>query len=112
MKALWIVLCVVGYMIASTAAGIQFKLAAEQAGRRALWHFVIGNIIGAFGPLAMTFALRGANANVIYALCFGGAFGLLQIVSSRMFQQPLSPYQWSGIACVGLGILLLHIRPA
>lgn len=100
------------FSIASTSAAIQFKLASASAGRKALWYFILGNVIGVLGPITLTLALRRGNPNLVYALCYGCAFALLQIVSWRVFQQPLSPLQWTGVALVGVGILLLQIRPA
>lgn len=100
------------FSIASTSAAIQFKLSSASVGRKALWYFIIGNVIGALGPVALTLALRRGNPNLVYALCYGCAFSLLQVVSWRMFQQPLSPVQWAGVALVGIGILLLQVRPA
>ncbi|MFN7140597.1 MAG: hypothetical protein ACK4UN_14760 [Limisphaerales bacterium] len=99
-----------GFMIANTWSSIQFKFAAVNSGKTALWHFILGNLIGVFGPVALTFALKHGNPNLVYALCYGGAFALIQFVSWRLFQQPLSPIQWAGIACVGLGVLLMHLR--
>jgi multidrug transporter EmrE-like cation transporter len=112
MNGTWVFLCIVGFTIASAWSGVQFKLAAENAGRTALWHFILGNLIGALGPIALTLALKRANPNIVYALCFGGAFTVLQLISWRLFHQPLSTYQWLGIACVAIGIFLLQIRPA
>lgn len=109
MGYLWI--WVLGFVIANTWASILFKLAAENSGRKAIWYYVIGNIIGALGPLALTLGLKGGNPNVVYALCYGGAFTVLQIVSWRMFNQPLSSFQWAGIASVTVGIWLLQIGP-
>src|SRR5688572_28362977 len=102
-------LLVVLFSIASTSAAIQFKLSSASAGGKALWYFVLGNVIGVFGPVALTLALRRGNPNLVYALCYGCAIALLQIVSWRIFQQPLSPLQWSGVVLVGIGILLLQI---
>jgi multidrug transporter EmrE-like cation transporter len=105
-----VVICVVGFMIASAWSSVQFKFAAEYSGRTAVWYFILGNVIGAVGPVALTFALKRANPNIVYALCFGGAFTLLQVVSWRLFRQPLSVFQWIGIGCVAVGIFLLQIR--
>jgi multidrug transporter EmrE-like cation transporter len=55
-------------------------------------------------------ALRGTNPNLIYALCLGGSFCALQLVSLLLFKQPLSPVQWTGVALVALGIVLLTIK--
>jgi multidrug transporter EmrE-like cation transporter len=105
-----VVMCVVGFMITSAWSSVQFKLAAEHSGRTAVWYFILGNVIAALGPVALTLALKRANPNVVYALCFGGAFTLLQVLSWRLFHQSLSAFQWIGIACVAVGIFLLQIR--
>src|SRR5918992_785188 len=104
MRVFVFVLYVVGFIIASASSSITFKLAADSSGKRAIWYYVIGNVIGALGPLALTFALKRAGPNLVYALCYGGAFAILQIVSWRLFREPLSIYQWAGVACVGIGI--------
>ena len=39
----------------------------------------------------------------------GTAFAVLQLVTSRLFHQPLSPWQIGGIVCVGVGICLLQL---
>ena len=74
-------------------------------------YFIAGNIIGVLGPIALTFALKILNPNVTYALCYGTAFAVLQIVAWRLFQQPLSNWQVAGIVCVGVGVCLLQIGP-
>lgn len=102
-------LLILGFIAASTIASIQFKLAAEAAGKKALWYFALGNIIGVFGPVALTFALKRANPNFVYALCYGGAFAVLQLVSWRMFHQPLSKAQWIGVGLVAIGIFFLQV---
>lgn len=98
------------FVLASAFSGILFRFAAENAGRTALWYFIVGNFIGVLCPIALTFALKQNHPNIIYALCFGGSFALLQIVSWRMFKQPLSIWQWFGVASVAFGLLLLQIR--
>ncbi|MDA3876091.1 MAG: hypothetical protein PF483_03270 [Halothiobacillus sp.] len=60
--------------------------------------------------VSLTMALRGTNPNLIYALCLGGSFCALQLVSLLLFKQPLSPVQWTGVALVALGIVLLTIK--
>ena len=97
-------------MAASAWSSIQFKFAADASGRKAIWYFVLGNLIAALGPVAMTLALKRANPSVVYALCYGCAFALLQLVSWRLFHQNLSSWQWAGIALVGVGIFLLQVR--
>ena len=66
--------------------------------------------MGFLCPVALVFALKGTNANIVYAVCWGGAFCLLQLAAWWIFRQPLSPWQWTGIAFVAIGILLLQVR--
>ena len=108
MKVALLFVFVVAFVVANTWSAMLFKFAAEAAGKRAMWYYVVGNIIGALGPLALTFALKRGNPNIIYAVCYGTAFAAIQMASSRLFHQPLSTFQWAGIASVGLGICLLQ----
>jgi multidrug transporter EmrE-like cation transporter len=110
MRVALLVVCVLAFAVANAGSGILFKLAADETGRKALWRFIWGNLVGALGPVAMTLALKRANPNVVYALCYGGAFTLLQLLTWKMFHQPLSTPQWAGIACIAGGIVLLQIR--
>jgi multidrug transporter EmrE-like cation transporter len=110
MKQGVLVLYVVAFAISNAWSGIQFKFAAQSTGRTALLHFIIGNLIAACGPVALTFALKRGHPNVVYALCFGTAFVVLQLAAWRVFQQPLSLTQWAGVGCVGAGIFLLQVR--
>jgi multidrug transporter EmrE-like cation transporter len=103
-------LCGAMFIMASATSGIILKIAAENAGRTALWYFILGNVIGVLCPVALTFGLKYGHPNVAYAVCFGGAFALLQIFSFWLFKQPLSSWQWAGLISVALGIFLLQIR--
>lgn len=100
---------VAGFVLANTSSSILFKLAAEASGRKALWPFILGNLVGALGPVTLTFGLKLGDPSLVYALCFGGAFTILQIVSLLVFNQTLSHYQWAGIGLVTLGIWLLQV---
>ena len=99
---------VVAFVVSNAWSAMLFKFAAEYSGKKALWYYVVGNLIAALGPLALTLALRRANANIIYAVCYGTGFAAIQIAASRLFHQPLSMLQWGGIAAVGIGICLLQ----
>jgi multidrug transporter EmrE-like cation transporter len=103
--AFYVLLFVAGTVLSS----IEFKFAAEHTGRKALWHFIGGNIVGVLGPIALTLALRMLNPNITYALCYGTAFAVLQLVAWRLFHQPLSQWQVGGIVLVGVGVCLLQI---
>jgi multidrug transporter EmrE-like cation transporter len=108
MKTALLIVFVVVFMVSNAWSAMLFKFAADASGKKALWYYVIGNLIAALGPLALTFALKRANPNLIYAVCYGTGFAAIQITASRLFHQPLSTFQWAGIASVGLGICLLQ----
>jgi multidrug transporter EmrE-like cation transporter len=105
--AFYVLLFIAGTVLSS----VEFKFAAEQSGKKALWHFIGGNIVGVLGPIALTLALRILNPNITYALCYGTAFAVLQIVAWRLFHQSLSHWQIAGIISVGIGVCLLQIGP-
>jgi multidrug transporter EmrE-like cation transporter len=97
------------FISGTVLSSIAFKYAADASGKKSLWYFIAGNIIGVLGPIALTLALKVTNPNITYALCYGTAFAALQIVAWRLFQQPLSQWQVIGIVCVGIGVCLMHV---
>ena len=109
MKSLFVAFYVFVFVAGTVGSSIEFKFAAEPTGRKALWHFIFGNLIGVLGPVGLTLALRLVNTNITYALCYGIAFAALQLVAWRLFNQPLSNWQIAGIAFVGVGVCLLQV---
>jgi multidrug transporter EmrE-like cation transporter len=109
MKWVFVAFYVLIFVSGTVLSSIEFKYAAELTGRKALWHWVSGNLIGVLGPIGITLALRVLNPNITYALCYGIAFAALQLVAWRLFNQPLSNWQIAGIAFVGIGVCLLQI---
>jgi multidrug transporter EmrE-like cation transporter len=110
MSPLWVAFSVVGFVIAQTAAALFFKAGAGTelySMRWWLW-FAAGNAAGFGCPVALSFALRGTNANLIYALSYGGGFCLIQLATWWIFREPLSVWQWSGISLIFAGIVLLR----
>ncbi|HEY8240769.1 MAG TPA: hypothetical protein VIH35_04945, partial [Kiritimatiellia bacterium] len=73
-------------------------------------YFILGNVVGFVCPVSLVLALRQANANLVYAICWGAAFCVLQFATWWLFKEPLSTWQWAGVALVGVGILLLQVR--
>jgi len=108
MKVALLIVFVVAFVVVNAWSAMLFKFAADYSGKKALWYYVLGNLIAALGPLALTLALKRSNPNIIYAVCYGASFAAIQIAASRLFHQPLSTFQWAGIASVGLGICLLQ----
>lgn len=109
-KGALLTLCIGLFVVASTWSCILYKQAADVAGKRGLWLYIVGNLVAALGPVGLTLALRRTNPNVIYAVAYGASFACLQLVSWRLFKQPLSGWQWAGVMSVGLGICLLQVR--
>jgi multidrug transporter EmrE-like cation transporter len=107
MRIITIGLLVTGFIASSVASSLIFRVAAQHTGKTALLYFILGNTAGIAVPVCLTFALRGTNPNVIYALTIGGAFCALQLASWIVFREVLSPVQWTGVALVALGLFLL-----
>ena len=112
MNPFWIGVSILGFIIAQAGAAVFFKLNATEVLYSLRWwlYFAAGNAAGFGCPLAMAFALRGTNANLIYAVCYGGGFCLVQLAVWMIFREPLSAIQWSGIGLVFLGVILLQVR--
>lgn len=72
-------LFIVGFVISSTAASLIFKVAADAAGWTAFRLSVVGNFVGVWAPVCLMCALKGTNANVVYAVCYGVGFCALHI---------------------------------
>ena len=106
--SLWIL----AYFVAFLGVNISIKIAVEKTSRFEFWcWFIGGNVVGFFCTVAMTYALKSQNPNLIYALCIGGGFLLLQAASYVIFRQPIGPLHWVGVLLIGIGIICLQIRP-
>lgn len=104
-------LLIAGYIVCFLGVNLAMKAAAQHDGTPAYWWwFVGGNIVGFFCTVFMAMALRGQNPNLIYALCIGGGFCLLQIASLLVFKDALTFWQWLGIGLVGIGIICLQVK--
>lgn len=103
------VLC---FMVSQAGAAICFKYASAATGSAAWWFFAAGNVVGFCCTWSLTLALKDQNPNVIFAVCYGGAFLLLQFWSWWLFRVPMATWQWAGVGLIGLGIFLLQVKPA
>jgi len=110
MNPLWIVLSTLGFILSQTGAALLFKGMVSQEGLRWWLFFGAGNVVGFGCPVALAIALRGTNANLIYAICYGGGFCLVQLATWLIFRDPLSAWQWTGIGLVFCGLILLQLR--
>lgn len=98
------------YSAAMAGTNLLLKAAALHTGWRWWALFAAANAVGFTCVVVMPFALRLAPSNLVYALCIGGGFCLLQLAAWLLFREALSPWQWTGVACVALGIVLLQWR--
>lgn len=102
---------VLGYVGAFLGVNLAMKYASLRSGSPAFWWwFVGGNVVGFFCTVFLTQALKGQNPNLVYTLCIGGGFCLLQVMAVILFKEPLTFWQWLGIGLVGSGILCLQIK--
>jgi len=111
----WLVLA---YAVTMAASNLCFKMVHSGAGwswshpSPAWAWFFAGNAAGFFCPILITLALKQPHAQIIYALCLGIGFCLVQAGSFFFFKEPLSWIQWSGIALIGIGVFLLQFKTA
>ena len=110
MKPIYTIAAVGAFILASVGSSLLFRMAAQHAGRTMIVYFILGNCVGLAVSISLTLALRGTNPNLIYAMCLGGAFCLVQLASTLLFKQPLSPVQWVGVALVVSGLVLLPLN--
>ncbi len=110
MKPIYTIAAVVVFIVANVGSSLLFRVAAQLTGRAAMLYFILGNCVGLCVSISITFALRGTNPNMIYAVCLGGAFCVLQLASAFLFQQSLSTVQWVGVGLVAGGLLLLPFK--
>lgn len=104
------VLFIIGFAVSQTGAYVCLRFASQETGLRMASIFLLGNIIGFGSPVCLTMALKNANPNIIYAMCIGGSFFILQFVSSAVFQRPLNFLQWMGILLIGIGLLFVQMQ--
>jgi multidrug transporter EmrE-like cation transporter len=101
---------VIAYALGMAGTNLLLKLAAEASGTRWWLWFVLANTVGFTCVVVMPFALKLAPSNIVYALCIGLGFTLLQIIAWVIFREPLSAAQWAGVACVAAGLVLLQMK--
>jgi multidrug transporter EmrE-like cation transporter len=110
MKPIYTIAAVVVFILANVGSSLLFRMAAQHTGRTTILYFILGNCVGLAVSSSLTLALRGTNPNLIYAVCLGGGFCALQLASTLLFKQPLSPVQWVGVAFVAIGFVLLPLK--
>ncbi|PTY03592.1 hypothetical protein DB346_06905 [Verrucomicrobia bacterium LW23] len=106
-------LFIVGYIVAFAGSNLLFKytdIARDTSGDfRALLIFAAANVVGFLAATCMPFALRGQNPSVVYALCHGGGFLALQLVSFALFRPALSVTFIAGVLLITAGLVLVSV---
>lgn len=103
----WLVL---GVIVCQASGALCLRMAGNTAGRTAVLYFLAGNTLGFCGTVFITFALRQTNPNLIYALCQGIGFCVLQLAAFFLFRQPLTTVQWLGVMLIASGVVCLQVR--
>lgn len=101
---------VTAYALGMAGSNLLLKMASAASG--AMWWiwFAAANAVGFSCVVIMPFALKLAPAPLVYALSIGLGFTALQIAAWVVFREALGPAQWAGVACVGLGLVLLQCK--
>lgn len=100
---------IVGGLVGMWIKGDSFSFAG--AGGGITWGFISGSL-GAFGALALTFAMfTGGMAmpQIVMPIVFGGAVTVAAIASVLTVKgsQATSPWLWVGILAIGVGIVVV-----
>ncbi|HLV03902.1 SMR family transporter [uncultured Georgenia sp.] len=83
-------------------------LRASVGGRRA-WLAVVGvAYAAAFVLLALTLR-HGVGIGVAYGIWTAGGVALTALGSRVLFDEPLTPLMWTGIALIAAGVLLVEL---
>lgn len=101
-------LLVAAYALGMAGTNLLLKMASQEAGWKWWAWFAAANAVGFSCVVVMPFALKLASAPLVYAWCIGLGFTALQVGAWVVFREPLAPAQWAGVACVGLGLVLLQ----
>lgn len=107
MKLAWLI---GAYALGMAGANLLLKLAALQTGWKAWVFFGAANVTGFTCVVVMPFALKLAPAHVVYAWALGLGFCLLQVMTAVCFKEGINGWQWAGMGCVALGLVLMQIR--
>ena len=102
------------YMLAfvmfQVCGSLLLRVSSQRTGAAAVGWFVFGNGVGFCGATCLTLALRTEHPNLTFALCQGVAFCVLQLASYWVFQIPLRPAQWVGIAFIAAGVVCVQLN--
>lgn len=87
-------------------AQLIFKWGSSTDGRW-LAGFLGGNLFGFSSIWLLMLVYRSMNPNVALGICTGGSFLLSQLALAAVFRSGVAPLQWTGVAAIAAGVLLL-----
>jgi len=100
---------VAAFIMFSVTGSLLLRVAGQHHGWQAVLIFMLGNLSGFVAATTLTLTLRGRHPNLIYAVCLGGGFCLLQLMSRVFFKMPLTSWQWFGITMIAAGMIFLQV---
>ena len=101
-------------ILGMTGAAVCFKFAADRWDEfpvKSVTMFLVGTLVSLLHPIGSTIALRGHNANVVFATIGGPGLVATQLALACVFRYPLAWWQWAAVAIIVLGVVLLQDRP-
>jgi multidrug transporter EmrE-like cation transporter len=73
------------------------------------WGLVAGNVVAIASTWLLMMVYKSMNPNVALGICGGGAFLLTQVAMAAIFKSDLSITQWTGVAAIFVGMILLAV---
>jgi len=103
---------ILGNLIFTVLANVDFKLSAASNDWRGFWFWqIIGNMAGFAGVLTLTWLLRFIPIHIAYPVTMGLAVVGMQVIVARLvFQEAIGPLQWVGTGLVTAGVVLISAR--
>lgn len=104
-RGLGTALCLGGFFVLNTLAGVCFKECGTDAEHT--WrYFFVGNTLGPLSLIFMMMVFARLNANLTSALVAGGSSVLVQVVFWLAYHAHMATSQWAGIALVLVGAVV------
>lgn len=99
---------IIAFFVLQVGAGLLFKMGSVN---KEYWTlgFVLGNGMGITSIYFLMIVYKHLNPNISEAICRGGYFILIQIAFLVFFRSHLNLIQWSGIAAIISGIIIVSL---
>jgi len=103
-------LLIAWYAVAMAGSSVLLRMASQSHGLHWWAYFGAANCVGFSCVVSLPYALKLAPSNLVFALTTGCGFCLLQLALWFFFREPITGWQWAGLAFIFLGILFLQIK--